>query len=169
MAVFILSLGSNQGDRLQHLQNSISELKLIGKIQGISSVYQSESWGFDDDDFYNIVLLWTPNQELRPHEALKAFQNIETKLGRQKKSSESYETRPIDIDIITIDQQLIDSPNLQVPHPLFEQRTFVLLPLAELKPGFIHPKTKETIEELLLACKDGGKIEKLGDLRFSKK
>ncbi|MGB1000385.1 MAG: 2-amino-4-hydroxy-6-hydroxymethyldihydropteridine diphosphokinase, partial [Flavobacteriales bacterium] len=82
MAVFILSLGSNQGDRLQHLQNSISELKSIGKIQAISSVYQSESWGFDDDNFYNIALLWAPNQELRPHEALRAFQTIETKLGR---------------------------------------------------------------------------------------
>ncbi|MGB0883226.1 MAG: 2-amino-4-hydroxy-6-hydroxymethyldihydropteridine diphosphokinase [Flavobacteriales bacterium] len=164
MAVFILSLGSNQGDRLQHLQNSISELKLIGKIQGISSVYQSESWGFDDDKFYNIVLLWTPNQELRPHEALRAFQNIETKLGRQEKSSEKYESRPIDIDIISIDEQRIDRLDLQIPHPLFSQRNFVLLPLAELKPDFIHPKTKETIEELLLACEGEGKIEKLGGL-----
>ncbi|MGB0999435.1 MAG: 2-amino-4-hydroxy-6-hydroxymethyldihydropteridine diphosphokinase, partial [Flavobacteriales bacterium] len=80
------------------------------------------------------------------------------------KSSEKYESRPIDIDIISIDEQRIDSPDLQIPHSLFSQRNFVLLPLAELKPDFIHPKTKETIEELLLACEGEGKIEKLGGL-----
>ena len=136
-----LGLGSNLGDREEHIRKAIA---LIGESIGLvirqSSLIESEPWGFESANrFLNSVIL--VETTLTPRQLLKATQKIERQLGRKKKSTDSslltpvsYSDRSIDIDILLYDDLTVDEPDLKIPHPLMDQRDFVMTPLNEIKP-----------------------------------
>ncbi|MGB0778115.1 MAG: 2-amino-4-hydroxy-6-hydroxymethyldihydropteridine diphosphokinase [Flavobacteriaceae bacterium] len=157
-----LSLGSNQGNRLEILQKSIDLLAIkSGNIKKISSVYQTKSWGFKGADFLNLVVELHTN--LNPERLLQSILSIEKELGRKKNISESYEDRPIDIDLLFFDDEIIFEPQLIVPHPELAKRNFVLYPLSEIAPNFIHPILKKRIEILCENSPDSDEINKIKD------
>ena len=149
----ILSIGSNVGNRKQNLIDCVLCLhQEVGTVIQSSSVYESDAWGFTSDAFLNCNVLL---HSLKPIEkVLKLTQKIEKKLGRLKKTIPSYEARLIDIDIISVDDAVIDVPNLKVPHSLLHERLFVLLPLHELVPTWKHPVLKKTVLELIALTTD---------------
>ena len=150
----VLSLGSNLGDPLKNLQVAIDLLHLFaGRITGIAPVYQTVAWGFAGHDFYNtVVVLQTA---LPPQELLQKTQLIEKVIGRKSKSQNGqYQNRLIDIDILYYDDQLINTGDLKIPHPLIPQRNFVLKPLNDILPDFYHPVLQKTHKELLTLSSD---------------
>ena len=128
-----LGLGSNQGDRQATLNRAIELIgERIGKVVRQSSVIETEPWGFlSGNKFLNCVVFCETT--LLPRQVLKVTQQIERELGRHHKGK-GYRDRPIDIDILLFDHLNIDTPDLQIPHPLMYQRDFVMIPLNEIKP-----------------------------------
>ena len=154
-----LSIGSNQGDRIENIQKAIDALAVkAGDIKKISKVYQTESWGFEGNDFLNIALELKTN--LNPESLLKTTQNIEITLGRSNKTSDEYSDRTIDIDILFFDDEIIFEPGLIVPHQHLHKRKFVLVPLCDIAPKFIHPIEKQRIEVILKNCSDSQNINR---------
>ena len=149
----ILSIGSNVGDRKQNLIDCVLCLQQeVGTVIKSSSIYESDSWGFVSGAFLNCNVLLHSSKPIE--KVLKLTQKIEKKLGRLKKTTLAYEARPIDIDIISVDDLIIDIPNLKVPHLLLHERLFVLLPLHELAPTWKHPVLKKTVLELIALTTD---------------
>ena len=128
-----LGLGSNQGDRQATLNRAIELIgERIGKVVRQSSVIETEPWGFiSGNKFLNCVIFCETT--LLPRQVLKVTQQIERELGRHHKGK-AYRDRPIDIDILLFDNLNIDTPDLQIPHPLMYERDFVMIPLNEIKP-----------------------------------
>jgi 2-amino-4-hydroxy-6-hydroxymethyldihydropteridine diphosphokinase len=130
------------------------------RSQKQSSIYQTAPWGFEsDNDFYNMVL--SVNTALSANELLDLCKKIEAKAGRKSKASKGYESRPLDIDILFYDAIEISSPKLTVPHPKISQRKFVLAPLNEIAPDWMHPVMKKTIKELAEICSDNSAVKRL--------
>lgn len=154
-----LSLGSNQGDSLNNLQKSINNISnYIGKIQQISSVYKTKSWGFDSDDFLNVCIEVSSN--LNTKLLWKQILEIEILLGRNRSNSKNYQARTIDIDILLIEDEIIVSKELMVPHSKMLERNFVLVPLSEIAPNSIHPIAKKTIQYCLQKSEDDSHVIK---------
>lgn len=154
-----LSLGSNQGNKLENLQQAIDLIaEKIGAVVKISAVYKTESWGFISDDFLNICIQITTG--LNPENLLKSIQEIEHSLGRTRTSEIGYIARNIDIDVLLFDTEIIISKALIVPHKDMLNRKFVLVPLSEIAPNLIHPITKQRIQTCLENCTDNNHIEK---------
>ena len=133
-----LGLGSNLGDREENIQKAISLIEeRVGTVLRQSSLIETEPWGFESENkFLNGVILC--ETQLTPRQLLKVTQKIERDLGRKKKSASShfshlYKDRPIDIDILLYDDLTIDEPDLKIPHPLMQQRDFVMIPLREIQ------------------------------------
>jgi len=161
-----LSLGSNQGERLENLQKAIDLLaEKVGKINKISSVYQTESWGFKSDSFLNICTEITTN--LNPELLWEQIVSIEQLLGRERSETKEYQARIIDIDVLLFEDEIIFSKELIVPHPKMLERKFVLVPLAEIASYFKHPIEKNTIKKCLEKCTDNTAIDKT-DLKLKK-
>ena len=155
-----LSLGSNQGRKLNNLQEAIYEIaESIGAIHKISSVYKTDSWGFKGDDFYNICI--AVSTYLPPEELLKNILNIETKLGRKREQNNKYTNRKIDIDILLFDDEIVFSKNIIIPHPKMLDRKFVLVPLAEIAGNTLHPIEKKTLNICLNNTIDTSEIHKI--------
>ena len=155
-----LSLGSNQGRKLNNLQGAIYEIsKSIGAIHKISSVYKTDSWGFKGDDFYNICI--AVSTYLPPEELLRNILNIETKLGRKREQNNKYTNRKIDIDILLFDDEIVFSKNIIIPHPRMLDRKFVLVPLAEIAGNSLHPIEKKTLNICLNNTIDASEIHKI--------
>lgn len=147
-----LLLGTNLGDRFSNLQKAISLLrqKDIHPIK-ISSVYESEPWGIIDQPmFYNIVL--KVESSLEPTHLLQVCLDTESDMGRLR--IKKWGERIIDIDILYYEDEIVDQPDLIIPHPGIIVRRFTLVPLNELAPDMLHPITKKTNRELLETCKD---------------
>ncbi|HKJ05837.1 MAG TPA: 2-amino-4-hydroxy-6-hydroxymethyldihydropteridine diphosphokinase [Flavobacteriaceae bacterium] len=154
-----LSLGSNQGNTLQNLQLAINAIaSKIGDVTQISSVYKTQSWGFESDDFLNICV--EISTLFNAETILFKIEEIETFLGRKKPTLDGYEARPIDIDILLFENEEITAKNLIIPHPEMLKRKFVLVPLAEIAPKLVHPKTSTSIEHCLENCTDASNLEK---------
>ena len=136
---YYLSLGSNLGEREQHIRQAILRIEqLIGPVSRCSSLYYSEPWGFrSEHEFCNVCCLLETDKQ--PHEVLAATQTIERELGRKEKSHDGcYTDRTIDIDIIrafdNAEKEIsIDTAELHIPHPLWQQRDFVKIPLNEIR------------------------------------
>jgi len=141
-----LSLGSNLGDRSGNLEAVRCSLPPDVEILKASSLYETEPWGFSDQpDFLNQVLL--VETRLKPLELLAYVKDLEVIIGRQP--SFRFGPRHVDIDIIFYGDEIIEEPGLQIPHPRFDQRAFVLVPLAEISPELLIPGSDQTISDLL--------------------
>lgn len=157
---YYLLLGGNLGDREGLIRDSKSEItKKIGKIIKESSLYESEPWGFiAEQNFLNQVII--VKSDLEPLKVLDLCQEIENDLGRER-SKEGYASRTMDIDILFIDDLIIKSERLIVPHEHLHKRRFTLLPLDELDSRYIHPGLNKTIKQLLLDCEDKSVVKKV--------
>lgn len=135
------------GDRQKNLELAIKELKNSGLIiSKVSSVYNTSPWGYlKQPDFLNIAIECFTT--LEPADLLREIKKIEKKMGRIK--TIKYGPRIIDIDIIFYDDLIYESEELTIPHPLMHKRYFVLLPLNEIAPYYVHPRLKKSVKELL--------------------
>lgn len=154
-----LSLGSNMGNRGDNLKMALMCLEQWGILDTHnSSIYESEPFGKKDQpDFYNMVVKARVN--CPPADLLTAILAVERSLGRERK--EKWGPRTIDIDILYYGSLVVDEKGLTIPHPGIAERKFVLVPLCEIAPDFVHPVLKKTSKELLMVCKDTGKVSLL--------
>jgi 2-amino-4-hydroxy-6-hydroxymethyldihydropteridine diphosphokinase len=155
-----LGVGGNIGNKLLNFQK-VQKLveKEVGNIIAMSSVYETPPWGFlADEDFWNQVL--HVETQLEPDELLASVFEIEKLFGR-KRDTEYYESREMDIDILYFDNLILSSDKLTVPHPHIPKRMFVLVPLAEIAPSFVHPVLQITNRQLLEQCGDELSIKRI--------
>ena len=153
-----IALGSNKGDRLKHLQNAVDLIfKDIGKVNIIAKVYNTPAFGFKGDDFLNTCLF--AETDYSAEIVLDKLLDIETKLGRIRTTSETYEARTIDLDLLFFNDARIDSEFLKIPHPELHKRKFVLYPLHDIASKLKHPVLQQSIAELLELCEDQSDIE----------
>ncbi|HLW29543.1 MAG TPA: 2-amino-4-hydroxy-6-hydroxymethyldihydropteridine diphosphokinase [Brumimicrobium sp.] len=155
----ILSLGGNIENREGYINKAIMEVEKAFKTKvDKSGLYETASWGFEAEfPFLNVCISFYSS--CNPKELLNITQNIEKNLGRVKKSQKGeYESRVIDIDILYIEELIINTEKLTVPHPLIYGRNFVLTPLLELCPDFVDPVKKTTIKQLHKSCNDKNKV-----------
>ena len=154
MSKVYLSIGANKCNRSVLINKAIDEIeKKIGKIISRTSIYQSKSWGFDSNDFYNLSLLI--DTDIEPKSLLINLKKIEKSMGREDIDG-SYSDRFIDIDILFYDNIIIDSEDLKIPHPKIEIRKFVLVPMLEIADDYVHPILNKTIRQLNNECDDQG-------------
>ena len=149
----ILSLGSNQGDRQQYIEACINHIhNHIATVVRVSGLYETPSWGFDSDDFYNCAIMVHTHKSAKVllDEILKA----EIEAGRIRTEEEGYSARSIDIDIIAFNNEVISEEDLIVPHPRMQDRNFVLYPLKDVSPGWEHPVLKKDIDALIAQSPD---------------
>ena len=152
MSKVYLSIGSNKGNRSVLINKAIDEIeKKVGIIISRSSIYESKSWGFDSNDFYNLCLLI--DTDIMPKSLLINLKKIEKSMGREDVDG-SYSDRLIDIDILFYDNITTDSEDLKIPHPKIEIRKFVLVPMLEIADDYVHPILNKTIKELYNDCSD---------------
>lgn len=153
-----IALGSNKGNKLEHLQLAIDAIfERVGTIRKISKVYETPALGFEGDDFYNACI--KIETELKPKKLLRVLKQIEADLGRTTKKSDTYESREIDLDILFYKDEVINEKSLLIPHPALHLRKFVLVPLSNIAKDIKHPVFQKTVSELLDDCKDESKIE----------
>jgi len=160
-----LLLGSNMGNRQGHLAMAVNKIHAIaGKVTAVSQVYETEPWGLSQQEaFLNIAVEIDTN--LPAQELLATLLGIETQLGRTREG-EKFGPRVIDIDIILLEDEVINSQTLTIPHPAMAQRMFTLAPLAELAGDAVHPILHKTIKELLAHCPDELKVYTVGPLEW---
>ncbi len=153
-----LSLGSNLGDCRGHLLAGLRGLDAAGVRPVVCSpLYRTKPVGGPpQDDFLNLVL--EVETALEPRALLQAAQEVEHGRGRRRQG-ERWGPRSLDIDLLLYRDLIVDEPGLQVPHPRFPQRRFVLVPLAQLAPDQVHPTTGMSMAELLARCEDGSAVE----------
>lgn len=153
-----LSLGSNVGNRKGHLQEAIRRLSAFGKIVGMSSFYETEPVEVTDQEWFLncAVALET---DMGSAELLTALLNIEQAMGRERVRKKG--PRSIDIDIILFAAEVVDTPELTIPHPAMSTRRFVLQPLAEIAPDLQHPTLKKTITQILSDLPDGQEVRRI--------
>ena len=153
-----LGLGSNMGERDNLLKEALAMIgESVGHLTDVSSLYETEPVGFDGDDFLNMAVCIETG--LSPSGLIGRVLMIESQLGRIR-CEKGFLPRPIDIDVLLIDNEIIDSEPLIVPHPRMHQRRFVLEPLNEIAPDMIHPVIGKTINEILLECSDKSRVTK---------
>ena len=144
----VLSIGSNQGNRLENIESCIHLIhQEVGTVIQVSKLYETPAWGFESDAFYNCALLlhsYSPAQKI-----LNQVLKVEKKLGRIRSEQQGYQSRIIDVDLIVFDDQIIESEKLMIPHPLMQNRKFVLLPMQDLKLNWKHPILQKTVSELI--------------------
>ena len=148
-----LALGSNLEDRMQNLKAAINALPPQMVVKAKSNVYETLPWGVEDQPkFLNMAL--KAETYLAPEPLLKHLKRLEIALGRQ--ASFRNGPRLIDIDILFYDDLVLNTPPLTIPHPHLHERGFVLLPLMDIAPDFVHPVTKKTVREMLAFSDVGG-------------
>ena len=144
--IVYLALGSNMGNRLSNLKAAVLNLTPQMTVKQKSSVYETPPWGFTEQNaFLNQVVKVTTY--LEPEPLLRHLKRMETALGRVPNFQNG--PRVIDIDILFFDKMIINTPPLVVPHPRLHERAFVLVPLAEIEPDFIHPILQRPINKIL--------------------
>ncbi len=149
----ILSIGSNEGNRLENLKTCVAMLhQEVGTVVKVSQVYESPSWGFESTPFYNCAVMMHTSKE--PVTILQDVLLLEEKMGRIRSRQETYQARIIDVDVIAYNEEIIDTQQLQVPHPLMQDRLFVLLPMRDLNLDWRHPILQKYLPELVKLTDD---------------
>lgn len=148
----ILLIGGNLGDRTGHLQQAVEQIdKLIGKVEKKSALYETAAWGHvEQPDYLNQALLVSTEMDART--LLETVLDIEHNIGRIRR--QKWGARVIDIDIIFYNDDVINQPDLKVPHPQMQFRQFVLVPLREILPDWQHPVLHQSVSTLLENCTD---------------
>jgi 2-amino-4-hydroxy-6-hydroxymethyldihydropteridine diphosphokinase len=159
MNKIFLIVGGNLGNRKKNLQTAATFIdEQIGAIIQSSKIYETEPWGLTDQPaFYNQIHL--VKSKLNAQTIIDTILKIEEKMGRVRTIKNA--ARIIDIDILFFNEEIINEPNLVVPHREIPNRRFVLMPLNEIAPLMIHPVFKKNISELLSTCKDQLKVAPL--------
>ncbi len=159
-----LSLGTNMGNKLENLQTCVDALHTnIATTIQVSKVYETPAWGFEGEAFYNCVV--TIHTYKSAPKILSQILKLEKELGRIRSHSGNYESRKIDIDIISFNDEIIENETLVIPHIHLHNRKFVLFPLRDVSPKWSHPKLNKTISELLISCEDASEITEIGHLK----
>ena len=156
MNTVYIQLGSNIGERESFITKSMHKVEDdIGKIITASSIFETTAWGNENqNNFLNSVIeIKTPFDAFT---ILQKSQEIENSMGRKRK--EKWGKRTIDIDILFCNNEIINTKELIIPHPLIQQRKFVLVPLSEIAPNYMHPILKKNMSTLLSECKDTQKV-----------
>ncbi|MEA3451185.1 MAG: 2-amino-4-hydroxy-6-hydroxymethyldihydropteridine diphosphokinase [Bacteroidota bacterium] len=158
MEKVILSLGSNIGNRRNTLFSAIEKINSrIGNIYRKSSIYETEPWGFDNENlFLNMAI--SVESELSPRKILNIIHEIEYLHGRKRSSANTYQARTLDIDIIFYGESFYYEKDLIIPHAEAHNRKFVLIPILEIEPEFKHPILKQSLKDLLNKCTDDTEI-----------
>jgi len=161
----ILALGSNQGDRLNHIQSAIESIHFhVGTVVKVSKLYETPAWGFESELFYNCALAL--HTRLSAVEVLDKVLEIESEIGRVRSDNQGYQSRVIDIDVIAFNEEIVVTEKLQVPHPLMQERLFVLLPMRDLNLDWRHPILQKYLPELLKASEDKSNCRVVRSLEF---
>lgn len=158
METAYISIGSNLGDREKYSRQAIEGISEFAKVTAVSAFYETEPVGFEDQpQFINSVA--EIETELSPHGLLEKLRSVENKLGRVRETK--WGPRTIDLDIIFYGNEVLNDPDLTIPHPEAHKRRFVLEPLEEIAPTFEHPVLKQSITELLASLNDHHKVKKV--------
>ncbi|WP_026704418.1 2-amino-4-hydroxy-6-hydroxymethyldihydropteridine diphosphokinase [Flavobacterium soli] len=159
----ILSIGSNQGEKLSTIQKCIHLIhNKIGTIIRTSKLYESPAWGFESANFYNCAVLI--HSEKSAALLLSEILALENRLGRIRNNQEGYQARTIDIDIIAFNNEVIETEDLKIPHPEMQNRLFVLLPMHDLNSDFLHPILNQNTKELLATTNDKSECKIIQEL-----
>jgi 2-amino-4-hydroxy-6-hydroxymethyldihydropteridine diphosphokinase len=155
MAVAYIGLGSNLGDRMATLRTAVQRLESLGRIAGVSSLYETEPVGYlHQPRFLNAVVAL--ETALAPADLMRALLGIERDLGRTRSFPDA--PRTLDLDLLLAEDSILDTPELILPHPRLHERAFVLFPFAELAPQTVHPESGQTVQDLLRALPDRGGV-----------
>ena len=158
MSKVYLGLGSNINDRIDYIERALKEIEGLKdtKIIKSSSIYETEPWGHkEQNSFLNLVVLIETS--FSPLNLIVRLKEIEIKCGRIKR--DKWFEREIDIDILFFDDFILKSEQLEIPHPQLQNRRFVLVPLNEIEPDFIHPLLNVNITSLLETSKDKSEVK----------
>jgi len=160
----ILSIGSNQGNRLENIENCINLIhKEVGTVLKVSRLYETPAWGFESGAFYNCALVL--HSTASAQKILTQILKVEKQLGRIRLNQQGYQSRIIDVDMIAFDDEVIESDKLTIPHPLMQDRNFVLLPMQDLKLAWKHPVFQKSISELIAVTPDDSLCTVVQDLK----
>jgi 2-amino-4-hydroxy-6-hydroxymethyldihydropteridine diphosphokinase len=148
-----ISAGSNAGNRESMLKEAIGKLAdVAGSVKTLSGIYETAPWGnMEQPLFLNQVLRLS--SRLDPRDLMSTLLLIEQALGRERTGTR-WNSRTIDLDILFVGSLILDTPALHLPHPQISNRRFILIPMAEIAPSFVHPVLNRTIAELLQECPD---------------
>ena len=156
-----LGLGANLGDRQANLAQAVELLGQRLDIEKVSSIYETEPVGYEEQPpFLNAVCL--TRTDIGPLQLLSLVKGIEASMGRVPGFTDG--PRLIDIDIILYGDMVMMDPELTIPHPRMAQRAFVLIPLAEIAPGLVHPFSGESVEEMVANVDGIDGVKKAGKL-----
>ena len=159
MSKVYFSIGSNKGNRSQLINEAIDKIDIsVWKVELKSSIYETQSWGFKSNNFFNVCLLI--ESSLSVESIFNKILKIEKDMGRLK-SGNKYSDRCIDIDILFVEDIIVNSKNLIIPHPRLHLRKFVLTPMLDLTPDLIHPILNKSIKQLELECDDNDQPKKI--------
>lgn len=147
--IIFLALGSNLGNRAANLKEAIASLPPQMEVKAKSKVYETPPWGYvEQEKFLNQVLM--AKTYLEPEALLKHLKRLEVALGR--KATFKNGPRLIDIDILFYDNLVFESAALVIPHPRVHERGFVLLPMMDIAPDFVHPVKQKSVRDLIAGC-----------------
>jgi 2-amino-4-hydroxy-6-hydroxymethyldihydropteridine diphosphokinase len=159
----VLLLGSNIEPRKKFLDKALFLLQQeLGAFSVSSEIYESEPWGFDAKvSFFNRVVVFETGK--KPEEVLDVCLDVELNLGRERKESEGYLSRTVDVDVLYFGEQVVNTERLVIPHPRLHLRRFTLLPMVEVQSELVHPVLMKTQKELLEICPDDSEVKLLID------
>ncbi len=165
--VYYVLLGGNEGDVDEKMAVALEMMNEgDGHVVCVSSIYESPAWGYDSAlPYHNAAAkVVTP---VGPFAFLSFLKHAERRLGRLTKTEPGgeYHDRPIDLDILLCDDNVVNTETLAIPHPKLPKRRFALTPLAEIASEVYHPLLKKTILEMLIECEDASPVTLAGNLR----